>query len=585
MQDSISFVFFIFILQGRHATASCFFPPEYTGEFVMQKSINTGGTVEYSTINISYIGTPLWGNCSRRSDNNFIFRLSNDDNPCLRCLNLNLKSKNVLQVRSRNFTQCYAKEEDAISSCPSENVKNIDEIILFKIAELLGYPTQKEFCPLSDKYVVSYNTINPSADHCMLREGGLNTCNTAAVMDVRFQHCQGNSSDFKLSCIGQWENFNGQKYLALEDTRKKPAYRCALYRENLENGEIHIALSKDSTCDVQLTSATQGYETLTLTPIVYKEDTKWLDEIESSNCRFPAWLQGEWEHVNVDNNRFYYKDQTDFVNYDLKCLSRINQDKYIVYSRTHCNEKRYNCLWAEQRSDDVFEFQTGGSSSKYKTEHLCDPSNMPSKWITQSRKLPVSPIKCPISGVFKGMIPETKSFCSNLSSDCMTPDLMYYKVFNCDNMQVYEEREYRCLGHWKEDDLLYTYTKRHDKVAEGTFECFVGSIVSDKEDYIIIKEAGEHCQRNMDALVSGMKLIKQKQLTVLCVGNETNSDTNDDKKTDWSIYDTTAQNNQSVLLGNKNDNNVKVSLETGASIAVIPLVTINLLSLAIVIAL
>lgn len=175
---------------------------------------------------------------------------------------------------------------------------------------------------------------------------------------------------------------------------------------------------------------------------------------------------------------------------------------------------------------------------------------MPSKWITQSRKLPVSPIKCPISGVFKGMIPETKSFCSNLSSDCMTPDLMYYKVFNCDNMQVYEEREYRCLGHWKEDDLLYTYTKRHDKVAEGTFECFVGSIVSDKEDYIIIKEAGEHCQRNMDALVSGMKLIKQKQLTVLCVGNETNNDTNDDKKTDWSIYDTTAQNNQSVLLGN-----------------------------------
>lgn len=66
--------------------------------------------------------------------------------------------------------------------------------LLAEIAELLGYPTQKEFCPLSDKYVVSYNTINPSADHCMLREGGLNTCNTAAVMDVRFQHCQGNSS-------------------------------------------------------------------------------------------------------------------------------------------------------------------------------------------------------------------------------------------------------------------------------------------------------------------------------------------------------------------------------------------------------
>ncbi|KRT79884.1 hypothetical protein AMK59_7920 [Oryctes borbonicus] len=394
-------------------------------------------------------------------------------------------------------------------------------------------------------------------------------------------------TDFRLSCIGQWTDPDGQRYLALGDTRKRPAYRCAQFHENLETGKIHIALSKDSTCDLQLRSPTQGYETISLTPITYKEDQKWQEEIDSTDCRFPLWVQSQWEHVKVENNKFFYKDQTDFITYNLKCLTKVTPDKYLVYSRTHCTEKRYNCLWIQRRSDDVFEFQLGGTAIKYRTEHVCNPSNMLNKWITQSRKLPISPIKCPISGVFKGVIPEMKSYCTNLSSDCMTPDLMYYKVFNCDTMDVIEEREYRCLGHWKEDDLLYTYTKRHDKIAQGTFECFVGSIVSDKEDYIIIKEAGEHCQRNMDPLSSGMKLIKQKQLTVLCVGNETSSETknsysNDKKKPDWPVYETTAQNNQTTHLSdNKNDQ--KMNPQAGAGLHILPVAAINILSIFIVI--
>lgn len=66
------------------------------------------------------------------------------------------------------------------------------------------------------------------------------------------------------------------------------------------------------------------------------------------------------------------------------------------------------------------------------------------------------------------------------------------------------EREYRCLGQWEEDGLMYTYTQRRDV---GTYECFVGSIISDNE--IHIKEAGDHCQRNVDPMHYGMKLIKK----------------------------------------------------------------------------
>ncbi|XP_039298510.1 uncharacterized protein LOC111045173 isoform X2 [Nilaparvata lugens] len=71
-----------------------------------------------------------------------------------------------------------------------------------------------------------------------------------------------------------------------------------------------------------------------------------------------------------------------------------------------------------------------------------------------------------------------------------------------------EERDYRCLGQWEEDGLMYTYTQRRDI---GTYECFVGSIISDTEIYI--KEAGEHCERSVNPLHLGMKLTNKGKCT------------------------------------------------------------------------
>jgi hypothetical protein len=71
------------------------------------------------------------------------------------------------------------------------------------------------------------------------------------------------------------------------------------------------------------------------------------------------------------------------------------------------------------------------------------------------------------------------------------------------------EREYRCLGQWEEDGLMYTYTQRRDV---GTYECFVGFIISNNE--IHIKEAGDHCQRNIDPMHYGMKLTRKGRYPV-----------------------------------------------------------------------
>ena len=65
------------------------------------------------------------------------------------------------------------------------------------------------------------------------------------------------------------------------------------------------------------------------------------------------------------------------------------------------------------------------------------------------------------------------------------------------------EREYRCLGQWKEENLIYTYTERRDQIG---YECFVG-LITQKGD-IFLKEAGNNCERGQEPLKYGMRLTQ-----------------------------------------------------------------------------
>lgn len=60
------------------------------------------------------------------------------------------------------------------------------------------------------------------------------------------------------------------------------------------------------------------------------------------------------------------------------------------------------------------------------------------------------------------------------------------------------------MGQWQENAVAYIYTKRRDV---GTYECFVGSLNGQE---IFIKEAGEHCQRDIDPNRYGMQLKQIK---------------------------------------------------------------------------
>jgi hypothetical protein len=124
----------------------------------------------------------------------------------------------------------------------------------------------------------------------------------------------------------------------------------------------------------------------------------------------------------------------------------------------------------EKRGVNVMEFQLGSETSASYNQSLCQNEKFPQEtWVTQGRITVFSEEACPISGEYTGVIPDAVGLCAKLYSDCRNPQRMFYSVSNCHNLsEVYEEREYRCLGKFADRGLTYTYTERRDVLG---YEC------------------------------------------------------------------------------------------------------------------
>ena len=281
------------------------------------------------------------------------------------------------------------------------------------------------------------------------------------------------------------------------------------------SGRIYLSLSSDSTCLTQLKSATSGFESLVLTPNASLSSSSFPDFVEASKCRFPEWTQAKWESSRIEGNTFVFKDrQGNFSTLTSKCIMRQTStfnERFVVYTQTQCGEFSYRCLWFKRRSPNILEFQFGHESSSYYNDNLCDDKHFPTNdWITQGRViekgLSYTATPCPITGDYSGVIPGSNGLCAKVASDCNNPDIMFYTVTTCDNRShVLEEREYRCLGNWEEDNILYTYTQRKDMPGH---QCFAGKINRSGEE-AFINEAGESCKRGEDPLLVGMNITKE----------------------------------------------------------------------------
>lgn len=133
-------IFWNYFLPG---SASCYFSIELQGSFVTQGTV-ANHEIQYSQVNITEDSIPIWGVCQKRIENNVILMISSEETTCFRCFNLKLVSRNVLRARTTDsdyISKCYANEEKAIASCPTEEILKdsslFTEIILYSKFSLI----------------------------------------------------------------------------------------------------------------------------------------------------------------------------------------------------------------------------------------------------------------------------------------------------------------------------------------------------------------------------------------------------------------------------------------------------------------
>ncbi|XP_063971835.1 uncharacterized protein LOC135159751 isoform X2 [Diachasmimorpha longicaudata] len=500
--------------------ARCYFPAEFQGEFLTQVSgveargsSNTGEPIQYSSVNITYDSIPVWGYCHKRFEENVLLVAKYDDGECIRCFRLHRRSRNIIEVFFEALDKCYTYEKSAIASCDHLDTR----AILYRTKEVGGIDIRNEFCPIAGRYHFKYD-INDGSEttiECNTFSSDMENCPDGSIFRLQFKRCSFENRDITFNCLGSWPGGpHGSRYIALLDTRvggeRRPQYRCGLYHVDNKKGKTYLALSSDSSCTENLENSTSGYETLVLSKATNQKQIP--QYVSSHLASYPKWAQGEWEESLIVNGTMTFNDLNGYRSFTFVTVdSNDHTGRYVVYSKDHCEQEAYVCLMMRQRSENVLEFKIGKIPSPVYASYLCDDQSLDkSDWMTQARLERVVESPCPITGHYVGTIPDLPGTCAELSSNCFTKEIMYYKVTDCESGELYEERKYLCLGQWEEQGVMYTYTMRNDT---STNECFVGLIVSDEEIYI--KEAGDHCLRDIDPRREGMRLYKKGQ----CYGN------------------------------------------------------------------
>lgn len=499
----------------------CYFPAVYQGEFVSQAAL--GSDISYSTITVLYDSIPVWGYCHRRIGNNVILMEDSGGLTCFRCFHLALRSSNVVQVHTRGLDKCFTSEEAAVATCPSPldmQEQQATEVMLYRTKGFLGEPAvSPTYCPFNGAYTFTYS-INDGTEtelECSKPTSRISDCPYGFGLKLEFEGCSFGAMELSFNCLGDWDGGRqGERFLALMDTgatlkstqdreKPRPRYRCAIYRQDEQTGKIHLALSSDSTCVSQLQSADRGWETLVLHP---QATPDYPASVEALACVFPDWMQGEWEHLDFQGDSLVYKDHRNFKTYTGKCVPQAGswqEERFLVYTRSQCGDEEYKCLWVKERGVNTLEVQVGLYTSDTPDRVLCGDENFQERtWTTQGRLVIEEKAPYMFTGEYTGVIPDTEGLCAKLYSDCNNPEIMFYTIFNCFNRtEVFEEREYQCLGQWEEDGVIYTYTERRDMLGH---ECFVG--VTTQQGEIYLQEAGNNCERGQEPLRYGMRMSR-----------------------------------------------------------------------------
>lgn len=176
--------------------ASCYFPLEYLGEFLSQSM--TSREIAYTSVSVMFDSIPAWGSCHKRIGSQVILSSPSDQNPsqdCFKCINIVLRSPNVLQVHTNNLDKCHANEEAALASCPSRQEireRKATEMMLYKTRGFYGGSSiTRTYCPLNGRYKFTYSINDGTEDdlECQEPVSEAGDCPSRYKFDLHFRGC------------------------------------------------------------------------------------------------------------------------------------------------------------------------------------------------------------------------------------------------------------------------------------------------------------------------------------------------------------------------------------------------------------
>ncbi|XP_064116728.1 uncharacterized protein LOC135222585 [Macrobrachium nipponense] len=452
------FILTIVLINIKYGLCICYFPGELQGVWATQKSVTTSsrGTrspIAYQEVTIEADVILQWGMCHAREDNSVILKDNTGGTRCFRCIYLNVASPRVVQVWTMGLETCYMSEEAARSTCPPMQAiasRRAREIMLYKVKSAFGEPETSEVeCPLNGRFTFTYRRGHngASTSYCNQQTSEFSNCPYGIGFNVLYKDCSFPSPlRSGLQCLGSWIGEDDVDYLAVIDTSVKegddaPKFKCGMFHEEVGTGRVFLAFSEDSTCANSLKSPRDGYETYEMVSTPPPPLPPFVTE---ATCKFPKSLMGHWHHTYVADDTVPFKDYRNFKTYSARCVKDMSDgERYIVYSRSHCGDWSYNCLWLKRRSANVLEFMLGLYPRETFDDLLCEVDKFGdmTSWTTQGKSLIEEPTMCPIVGNYVGALPDASGICAQLYSDCSNPQIMFYTVSDCSNFSAVYERD------------------------------------------------------------------------------------------------------------------------------------------------
>ncbi|XP_022258536.1 uncharacterized protein LOC111089773, partial [Limulus polyphemus] len=152
-------------------------------------------------------------------------------------------------------------------------------------------------------------------------------------------------------------------------------------------------------------------------------------------CEFPSWFQGRWENLEVSGNKFVYEDHRKLQAITAWCVTMETNtpfELFHIYTVTQCGDEAYNCVWLQQRTENIVELQLGVSSSSEYIPSFCRNHRFePHTWVTLGRIDVTESESCPISGTYIGAASGGERLCAKLATDCDSPDILFYSIRGC----------------------------------------------------------------------------------------------------------------------------------------------------------